>query len=384
MKQINDFISEITQIEYKEYLIDQIFLIQQIIIKLEFETFLTNIDIQDYQNRKKKYKQIDRQKSFNLKQMNMRKQLEIQGKTIKVKVNFLGKIMCATLTVWSNLTFLLFGLFFVNFQRDIPYYLNINLHINGLFNLCQSVGLACDPYKLTSIAISSLFNIFLILTFWIQHVLMAKLSFKLRVSQMFPEYLIIERPMYNLASQFIYVVSFSLWQPTDLVLYNFSQDNIIIDILAFIGVIIFLKSVYDLNEVADLTGFLFMKKVFSSKEIQFNQKYLPQDNSDAIKVSRIYRMCRHPMQFGTCLIILFGGKFWSISRITYTLGLIAGINIGISYEESRLENLYDSYKKYKEEIPFRLIPNIFNLFKSGNNSSEETVKSINQKQEKAD
>ncbi|EAR86888.1 integral membrane protein, putative (macronuclear) [Tetrahymena thermophila SB210] len=314
----------------------------------------------------------------------MRKQLENQGNTIKVKVNFLGKVMCATLTIWSNLTFLLFALFFINFQRDIPLYLNINLHVNGLFNLCDAVGLACDRYELKSIAISCLFNIFLILTFWIQHVLMAKLSFKLRVSQIFPEYLIIERPMYNLASQFIYIVSFSLWQPTDLVLYNFSQENIIIDIIAFVGVLIFLKSVYDLNEVADLTGFIFMKRVFSSKEIQFNQKYLPQDNSDAIKVSRIYRMCRHPMQFGTCLIILFGGKFWSISRIIYTLGLIAGINIGISYEESKLENLYDSYKKYKEEIPFRLIPNIFNLFKNSNSNTDQTEKFTNLKQEKAD
>ncbi|KAL4467878.1 hypothetical protein ABPG74_013213 [Tetrahymena malaccensis] len=293
--------------------------------------------------------------------------------------------MCATLTVWSNLTFLLFALFFINFQRDVPLYLNINLHVNGLFNLCQAVDIACDRYELKSMAISSLFNIFLIFTFWLQHVLMAKLSFKLRVSQIFPEYLIIERPMYNLASQFIYVVSFSLWQPTDLVIYNFSQENIIIDILALIGVLIFLKSVYDLNDVADLSGFVFMKKVFSSQEIQFNQKYLPQDNSDAIKVSRIYRMCRHPMQFGMCLIILFGGKFWSISRIIYTLCLIAGINIGISYEESKLENLYDSYRKYKEEIPFRLIPNIFNLLKtsnSDNNSSEKTDKFINQKQEK--
>lgn len=177
---------------------------------------------------------------------------------------------------------------------------------------------------------------------------MAKLYFKLRVVKIFPEYLVIERPMFNLASQLVFFLAFSLWQPIDLVIFNFINHSFVINVIGVIGALIFSKSCYDLNSVADLTGIGFMKNVFNRKDISFNNKYLPPDGPNVIKTSRIYRMCRHPMQLGTILMILTIGKIWSISRIIFSLGLIAGINIGISYEERRLENLYDSYKKYKE------------------------------------
>lgn len=238
----------------------------------------------------------------------MRKLFENEAKHIKVKVNILGKIMCALLTVWSIATFFLFVLFFINFQRDFPLFVKINLHENGLFEICEALGIECYPYALKTIMIKTVFNILLIITFWMQHVMMSKLSFKLRMVKIFPEYLIIERPMYNLASQLIYFIAFSLWQPIDLVLFNFMNQSTIIDIIGGIGLLIFLKSCYDLHDVADLSGISFMKKVFNSKEITFNTKYLPPDTPGSIRVSRIYKMCRHPMHLGTIIMILVWRK----------------------------------------------------------------------------
>ena len=120
---------------------------------------------------------------------------------VKVKVNFLGKAMCFILTLWSTLTFLLFVGFFINFTMDIPFIVRINLHDNTFFDFCEdAVSRFVDCQSLSGFAVNVIFNIFLVLTFWLQHVLMAKLSFKIKISRIFPEYILIERPMYNLAA----------------------------------------------------------------------------------------------------------------------------------------------------------------------------------------
>ena len=93
------------------------------------------------------------------------------------------------------------------------------------------------------------------------------------------------------------------------------------------------------------------------------------------------------MQLGVIMIILSIGKIWSVSRIIFSLAMIGGIIVGITYEEIRLESLYDSYKLYKKKNTFRLIPNIFALFSSDEleqNTNDDVVEKVEEKKNEGD
>ena len=194
-----------------------------------------------------------------------------------------------------------------------------------------------------SFSVPLVINILLIFSFGFFHSLMARSGFKRVWTLVVPN--AAERSTYVLQSSLFLLLLMWQWQPMPYVIWSFQDWYAYLFYSVFIaGVIIAIWSIVSIDHF-ELLGL---------RQVWHNQAgTLMADVS--FKTPLLYRIVRHPMQFGTLIL------FWSTPILTTGHAILASgmtiyVLIGLRFEECALQQQYgENYMKYKTEVPM-LIP----------------------------
>jgi protein-S-isoprenylcysteine O-methyltransferase Ste14 len=81
-----------------------------------------------------------------------------------------------------------------------------------------------------------------------------------------------------------------------------------------------------------------------------------------ISIPWIYRLCRHPMQSGILMAIIFSSSDYHLGRIFLVSLFTLGVWLGI-HQEERLLSREEDYRKYKLQVKNKLVPDIIKIIK---------------------
>jgi methanethiol S-methyltransferase len=179
----------------------------------------------------------------------------------------------------------------------------------------------------------------LLLTFAVQHSVMARAGFKRRMVRLIPASA--ERSTFVLAASLLLLALFGWWQPVPAVIWHVGPPwSAAIWVLYAVGWVIVVWSTF----MVDHTDFLGLKQAYR------HLRRLGYRSPDFTQ-RRLYRWCRHPMMLG--LVI----AFWVTPRMTvghafFAAAATAYIVVGIRFEERDLRaQLGAEYQEYANQVP---------------------------------
>jgi protein-S-isoprenylcysteine O-methyltransferase Ste14 len=147
-----------------------------------------------------------------------------------------------------------------------------------------------------------------------------------------------------------------MWQPIPEIEFFNLRNSIFNPIIVGLAHVIFLQFVMTVPFFlkTDLLGWKRMFAVMKQDEYEFTSE-------TKIEVPFIYRGCRHPMQSGIMGLILFSSTKYDLGRVILASVLIIGQILGVRQEEKYLSQ-FEDYRKYKELVKNKFIPNLSGLF----------------------
>ena len=183
----------------------------------------------------------------------------------------------------------------------------------------------------------------LLLTFAVQHTVMARAGFKRRLIRLIPA--AAERSTFVLAASLLLCALFGWWQPVPVAIWQVGPPwSVAILGIYAIGWVIVVWSTF----MVDHADFLGLKQAFrylrrlSYRSPDFTQRWL-------------YAWCRHPMMLGLVIV------FWVTPRMTvghllFAVAATAYIAVGIRFEERDLRAQFGAeYRQYASRVP-ALVP----------------------------
>ncbi|MBV1872545.1 MAG: isoprenylcysteine carboxylmethyltransferase family protein [Gammaproteobacteria bacterium] len=190
----------------------------------------------------------------------------------------------------------------------------------------------------------SLFNLFLISLFGVQHSVMARPSFKAWWLKFVPEYL--ERSHYVMISTLVMLVVMVFWRPIGVILWQF-ENEVMVSILWAGFALGWLLTVFStfLTDHFDLFGLRqvylhYVEKTYT--EVGFSEHLF-------------YKLVRHPMMLGM-LMGFWLTPFMTLGHLVLATGFSIYILVGIHFEErALLASLGEDYRSYREKTP-KLFP----------------------------
>lgn len=187
-------------------------------------------------------------------------------------------------------------------------------------------------------------NVLLIVLFGVQHSVMARQGFKRWWTQFIPPAL--ERSTFLLATNIYFALLCWLWVPMDHELWSFENPVAIkaIWVVFTLGWLV----------VALVSFMIDHLELFGLRQIwALLRGTVPR--KPAFKVPALYRIVRHPMQFGV-VVGLFAVPRMTLGHLVLSVGMTLYIIVGITLEERDLvANFGDSYRDYCRRVPM-LIP----------------------------
>ena len=187
---------------------------------------------------------------------------------------------------------------------------------------------------------SVLVDVGLILLFGVQHSVMARDSFKRRITRVLPAHL--ERSTYVLASALALVVLYAGWQPVPGLVWHVETPALRVALyglnaLGWVGVPVasFLIDHFDLFGLKQAFA-AWRKRSFSAK---------------GFVTPVLYRHCRHPMM--TALMVgLWAAPDLTVGHAVLSAGMTLYIVIGVHFEERALRReLGEAYAQYQQRTP---------------------------------
>jgi methanethiol S-methyltransferase len=179
----------------------------------------------------------------------------------------------------------------------------------------------------------------LLLTFAVQHSVMARAGFKRRLIRLIPAPA--ERSTFVLTASLLLFALFGWWQPVPAVIWRVGPPwSAAIWVLYAVGWVIVVWSTF----MVDHADFLGLKQAYRHlrrlgyRSPEFTQRWL-------------YRWCRHPMMLGLLI------AFWVTPRMTvghlfFAVAATVYIAVGIRFEERDLRaHLGAEYQEYASRIP---------------------------------
>ncbi len=151
-----------------------------------------------------------------------------------------------------------------------------------------------------------------------------------------------------------------LWNPiTEFTLFSFREKlvwlNIPFYILFLSGILLFASTIPFFIQT-DLFGLKKMQRIINNDVLE-----IPQETQ--ISVPWIYNLCRHPMQTGIMMAIIFSSTDYHLGRVflvsLFTVGVILGVN-----QEERLLSQIESYRNYKSTVMNKFIPDFTKLLRT--------------------
>ena len=190
-----------------------------------------------------------------------------------------------------------------------------------------------------------LINLVLIAIFGLQHSVMARQSFKEKLTRYIPIQL--ERSTYVLFSSAALLLLITQWQPIGGTIWTIATGSTayyVLYILHFIGWALLFSSTFAINHF-DLFG---LRQVYF---YLIKQPYTPVK----FKTNVLYNTVRHPLYLGF-VIALWATPTMTITHLALAVGLTVYVLIGIYYEEKDLiKNFGETYRQYAQRVP-KLIP----------------------------
>ncbi|MCB0705304.1 MAG: isoprenylcysteine carboxylmethyltransferase family protein [Saprospiraceae bacterium] len=222
----------------------------------------------------------------------------------------------------------------------------LSLALFGIFLMDLSPVWGINRPEALSADMALLTDLFLILQFGLQHSVMARQSFKKRLTRILAPKL--ERSVYILASALSLILIVWFWQSMDGMIWEVESKGNIYILHFFFGVGCVFAGIGVVSiKGADFLGFQQFRVSKTTDKIEHPMFQTP----------FIYRVVRHPIYFGT-LLVLWVHPQMSFGHFVLALGMTAYIIIGIYYEEKDLVRIYgNQYRKYQERVPM-LIPGV--------------------------
>lgn len=196
-----------------------------------------------------------------------------------------------------------------------------------------------------------LVNLALILLFGLQHSIMARPTFKAKLTAILPASL--ERSTYVLATAFVTFALVLYWQPMAGALWHVENEvgRIALNVSFYFGWLVTFLATYMLNHF-HLFG---LQQSFKSDD--------PDAGAKEFKTPLFYKVVRHPIQTGVA-IAMVSTPDMTTGRAVLAAGMLLYIFIGLRYEERDLiAEFGDTYRDYKKRVP-SLVP----FFKANSDS----------------
>jgi methanethiol S-methyltransferase len=212
--------------------------------------------------------------------------------------------------------------------------------------------LSIDQGPVTPFGLALLINIGLIVLFGLPHSLMARRSFKRWWTKIIPP--AAERSTFMLQSGLLVLLLIWQWRPLPGVIWQVESGlaQTLIWVVFWCGWLIALIATFLINHF-ELTG---LQQVYAHLRGRSAQ-------SPAFRTPFLYKVVRHPMQFGVLLAV------WATPRLTvghlvFALGMTIYILIGLYFEERDLVRYFgQEYEAYRAATP-QLIPRPWPLRRS--------------------
>lgn len=189
-----------------------------------------------------------------------------------------------------------------------------------------------------------LINVGLIILFGLPHSLMARRGFKRWWTRIIPP--AAERSTFMLQAGLLALLLIWQWQAMPATIWQIDQPflNKLVWGVYWLGWLIAFLATLAINHF-ELTG---LQQVYANLR---GRKPEP----IAFKLPSLYRLVRHPMQFGA-LIAFWAAPHMTVGRLVFALGMTAYILIGLYFEERDLVHRFgDSYRVYQQQTP-KLLP----------------------------
>ena len=209
---------------------------------------------------------------------------------------------------------------------------------------------------------SLLFDIFIIVflfsIFAVSHSLLAAFNVKEKITKQVGTKIAFYRLFFNVSSILTFLAIYALSPKPNIVIYDLQFPY---DIVAFgiqvLGVIGFFWS----------ASYLDGKEFLGITQIQryFNGTYVQEelDEHQELIVVGPFKYSRHPIYFYSIIMLGFRPSM-DLFYFVFFICMAIYFYIGAMYEERNLEKKYGSaYLEYKKHVP-RLVPNLFNNYKT--------------------
>ena len=224
--------------------------------------------------------------------------------------------------VLSYLAFLLTVLYGIGFVGNLP------------------VPKSIDSGNVASLVVAVLIDLSLIALFGIQHSVMARPSFKRRLTR--HVHVAIERSVYVLFSSLCLALLYWQWQPVPAEVWNFAgaPPGSLLTILFWAGWVLIVLSSFLINHF-DLFG------LRQASLYLLGIAYTPVP----FKQPAVYRYVRHPLMLGF-LVAFWATPRMSMGHLLFAAGMTLYILIGIWFEErDLLRSLGAEYRRYRNQVP---------------------------------
>lgn len=189
-----------------------------------------------------------------------------------------------------------------------------------------------------------LINVTLIVLFGLPHSLMARRSFKQWWTRIVPA--AAERSTFMLQAGLLALLLVWQWRAMPATIWQIEHPVLNKGVWGFywLGWLIAFLATLAINHF-ELTG---LQQVYANLR---GRKPAP----SSFKLPRLYRLVRHPMQFGV-LIAFWAAPHMTVGRLVFALGMTTYILVGLYFEERDLVRRYgDSYLAYQQQTP-KLLP----------------------------
>jgi len=186
-------------------------------------------------------------------------------------------------------------------------------------------------------------NLVILLSFGLQHSIMARKSFKKALTAIVPE--AAERSVFVLATSLVLCWTYVAWQPvTDLVWHVEGFGKILLSILFLLGAALALWATFMINHW-ELFGLAQAWRNFRRREASKLE----------FKEPALYKFSRHPLYLGI-IIVFWATPVMTTGHLLFASIWTAYVFIGIGYEEKdMIDRFGNSYIDYMKRVP-RLFP----------------------------
>jgi len=182
-------------------------------------------------------------------------------------------------------------------------------------------------------------NLVILLSFGLQHSVMARKSFKKALTRIVPE--AAERSVFVLATSFVLCWIYIAWQPvTGSVWHVEGLGKILLSILFLLGTALVLWATFMINHW-ELFGLAQAWRNFSRQEA----------SKFEFKEPALYKFSRHPLYLGL-IIVFWATPVMTTGHLLFASVWTAYVFIGIGYEEKDMIDTFGNcYVDYMKRVP---------------------------------